>query len=81
MNWQPIETAPKSGLILLYRPKAPNWGAVAPGAYESDTYAKKPHPYWSIWLKIGGIREAREWEPTHWMHLPSPPEGLDKARE
>lgn len=74
MTWQPIETAPKDGsLILLYRPDAYDWGKVTPGKWEAQQYSKKPQPYWDIWLKIGSTRESRAWVPTHWMPLPEPP--------
>ena len=74
MTWQPIETAPKDGsLVLLYRPDAYDWGKVTPGKWETQQYSKKPKPYWDIWLKIGGISESRAWVPTHWMPLPEPP--------
>lgn len=74
-NWQPIETAPKNGeIVLLYRPTAERtWGKVTLGMWESDSYSKNPRPYWQIWLKIGCVSESRAWEPTHWMPLPEPP--------
>ena len=74
-EWQPIETAPKGErtMLLLYRPTAYEWGKVAPGMYNPDQYAKKPRPYWEMWLKIGGTRESRDWVPTHWMPLPEAP--------
>ena len=73
--WQPIETAPKNRLILLYRPTAVDWGKVTPGRWNSAKFYKKPKPYWEIWFRIGGAREARAWRPTHWMELPEPPLG------
>lgn len=74
MNWQPIETAPKDGsIILLYRPTAAKWAVIAPGAWNDDHYAKHPRPYWEGWLKIGSVSEYRYWTPTHWMPLPEPP--------
>lgn len=74
-KWKQIETAPKDKLILLYRPDAWDWGKVAPGAFNRDEYAKKPKPYWEIWLKVGTVSQAREWKPTHWMELPDAPKG------
>jgi hypothetical protein len=74
-DWQPIESAPKDQIILLYRPSAP-WPEVqvAPGQYKKDEYAKKPKPYWQIWLFIlNGKTESRNYEPTHWQPLPKPP--------
>jgi hypothetical protein len=72
-EWQPIETAPKDKIVLLFRPTAFEWGSVAPGKYNVDFFAKRPKPFWEIWLKIGGTVESRLWEPTHWMPLPAPP--------
>lgn len=72
-DWQPIETAPRDRMILLYRPKAALWGRVTPGKYDSDTHAKRPRPFWAIWFRIGGVTEARQWPPTHWMPLPDAP--------
>lgn len=74
-EWQPIDTAPRveSGMILLFRPSAYQWGKIAPGVFNPDKYAKRPRPYWEMRLKIGGIIESRRWEPTHWMPLPEPP--------
>ena len=73
-DWKPIETAPHGEMLLLYRPNASAWGRVAPGKWDADEYARRPRPYWEGWLKIGGKLEWRAWEPTHWMHLPAPPE-------
>jgi hypothetical protein len=75
-NWQPIETAPKDQIVLLYRPTAPFPAIqVAPGKYDSDQYARKPRPYWSIWLCVwNGKTESRTYHPTHWQPLPAPPE-------
>lgn len=72
VGWQPIETAPKDKMMLLYRPTAHEWGMVTLGKWEEDKYAKKPNPFWAMWHKIGGITEARAWKPTHWMQLPTP---------
>ena len=73
--WMPIETAPKDRLVLLYRPTALPWAMVTVGRWHDQRHHKKPKPFWEIWLKIGGIGESRAWEPTHWMDLPSPPNG------
>lgn len=73
MEWQPISSAPKDEIVLLYRPNAVAWGIVAPGKFNHQQYNKIPAPYWEIWLKIGGTNEGRLWEPTHWMPLPNPP--------
>lgn len=83
MGWMPIETAPKDGtIVLLYRPTAHKWGRVTPGKWSDERYAKKPKPFWVIWVKIGGTTESRAWAPTHWMPLPEAPNvELTGARE
>jgi len=75
MNWQPINTAPKDRIVILYRPAAPHPAIqIAPGKYDYDGYAKRPRPYWEIWLRIwNGKNESRDYEPTHWCDYPSPP--------
>lgn len=70
MTWQPIETAPKDGDVLLYCPRR----GVVRGRWDTSKYAKKPRPYWTndrecLW----GIAATRDDQPTHWMPLPSPP--------
>ena len=72
-EWLPIESAPKDLVILLYRPTAAIWAQVSVGKFDDDKFAKKPKPFWEIWLKIGRILESRNWEPTHWMPLPAAP--------
>lgn len=74
--WRPIETAPRDRMhmLLLFRPQAAAWGKVAPGMFNPDQYAKRPRPYWEMWLRIGSVTGSREWEPTHWMPMPPPPE-------
>jgi hypothetical protein len=62
MEWQPIETAPKDGTLILgvkFDTDGQPWLA----AFE--------------WI-IAGIWDAYQWEvdwePTHWMPLPAPPQ-------
>ncbi len=57
MNWQPIETAPKDTVVLLYSPDR------GPGN-ESKIEARV------FWDTRGGHQHA--WA-THWMPLPVPP--------
>ena len=72
-DWQPIETAPKGRVILLWAitdrgddGEVINW-KMATGAAPFDG------PTEWIW---DGYR-LREWDvhPTHWMPLPEPPDG------
>ncbi len=64
-EWQPIETAPKDGSVILL------WGR-----YWSDSQGWFPAPLqgqWNrdrweaVWRYSFGVR------PTHWMPLPEPP--------
>jgi hypothetical protein len=58
-QWQPIETAPKDGSIIIVA--APAVGAAR------WSHFREPAGYWE-WFSGGRCR------PTHWMPLPSPPE-------
>ena len=69
-KWQPIDTAPKDSTVLLFRPDAAYWAKVSIGAWEEDTFAKRPKPYWEGLHKLGSVSQYRAWEPTHWMPLP-----------
>jgi hypothetical protein len=61
--WQPIETAPKDGeVILLYDGDRIKWSVVS-GAWRWDW----PSPQWAD--KDGGLYA----KPSHWMPLPEPP--------
>jgi hypothetical protein len=81
MKWQPIESAPKDQIILLYRPgHRVSWQSVAPGKYNDDKYAKRPRPFWASWMLCSGKLDDRFYPPTHWMPMPNPPtseENLD----
>ena len=61
MKWQPIETAPEDTFVLTYCPE-----------YYGDEYGIA---YWDStdeeW--IAGFMPL-SYAPTHWMHLPEPPE-------
>ena len=66
--WQPIETAPKDGVLVLTYCN----GQVI-SAYWSEDEG------WTV--EIYGIEDWNGWTPTHWTPLPSPPESgcrLDK---
>ncbi len=57
--WQPIETAPKDGtMILAIEPKNKQRRLVV---YHED---------WCMWLSVPGRIQVRA---THWMPLPAPP--------
>ena len=62
MMWQPIETAPKGGYILLYTPNPSR--PVREGFWSQK----------AVWAYVGeSLKLAQENPPTHWMPLPSPP--------
>ena len=62
MDWQPIETAPRNGeVVLVY---APNWrGGLIYAASEQYGY----------WTSNACVDDHFWEEPTHWMPLPDPP--------
>ena len=71
-NWQPIETAPKDGCeVILFYPHYLDRGFATAGYY----YAGSSHTggvpgfWYSDHVNSGAS------PPTHWQHLPSPPEG------
>jgi hypothetical protein len=62
MTWQPIETAPYEGDVLVYSPDAKM-------AKVASCLLRGGRPF-----VVNGVF-AWDWEPvTHWMPLPSPPE-------
>jgi hypothetical protein len=74
-EWQPIETAPKDGTVIIlncrFRVVAGYWNLAA-GMYGPDT----EHPW--TWLapyatSYGGLDGHSEPAVTHWMPLPDPP--------
>ena len=71
--WQPIETAPKDRVILLYRPGAIGCRVVAPGKWDNNEFSKHPKGYWQSLVGRFSVREDRDTPPTHWMDLPEPP--------
>ena len=70
MEWQPIETAPKDKVVLLYSQR---FGAVV-GRWNEEIFASKPRPYWTNDReRLHGVVATRQSQPTHWMPLPPPP--------
>jgi hypothetical protein len=59
-EWQPIETAPKDGSIIIV-------AAPAVGAAMWSHFMGGGNGYWA-WFSGGRC------DPSHWMPLPSPPE-------
>lgn len=72
-RWQPIETAPKtSHAIMVWCPEWCNtyevtWNSIF---HLSDEWPERRKPGWQ---HFGGDRRLLE-VPTHWRHLPMPPE-------
>ena len=64
-EWQPIDMAPKDGTALLLHPAFDRLFAVGRWAWEYDE---------GVWYmdNVGHLNGI--WKPTHWMHLPKPPE-------
>ncbi len=78
MEWQPIETAPKDGtLVLLWQKNSfPGPGSAIIGSFRTDQNDEDGEP---LWLE----NDYDDWStgyastpshPTHWMPLPPPPE-------
>ena len=95
MKWQPIETAPKDGsIMLLYLKRAPSERHyVVPDEVAHYTIGFWEHAAWrSIEVEdCGGMGgELTGWmpdwvcidvEPTHWMPLPEPPHDAKPEEE
>lgn len=58
-KWQPIETAPKEGIFLVYMPEEKR-------PYQVANF----HPNVNV---IGNCFAFDLTKPTHWMPLPQPP--------
>lgn len=69
MNWQPIETAPKDGSMILLYGEPYDWGGnkIYIGSY--DKYEDK----YCFWFECCSY--SPRCKATHWMKLPEPPEG------
>lgn len=76
-GWQPIETAPKDGTLIIigfYRPNVFEGPGDGPqswcclGRYDAND---KPPLTASAWQNNYG--QGFSWTPTHWMPLPAPP--------
>jgi len=65
MNWQPIETAPKTGVgILVYQPWKSGYDEIMIGHYANGWVRSETSSY----------DELDKIHPTHWMPLPEPPQ-------
>lgn len=70
--WQPIETAPKDGSVILL------WFANKPAHVRTASWELWPDQnYPEVWQDVSGDCICRPWKndigPTHWGPLPEPP--------
>lgn len=75
-EWRPIETAPRNTFVLLYVPSGvDNMAIQYRGALITSGY-------WDNidreWCPTGATWRGPFIKPTHWMHLPPPPQ--DESR-
>jgi hypothetical protein len=76
MDWQPIETAPKDGtIVLLWAATEDQWDdydcgdePLRRGAQVGRASTMQP----GLWWMTGGVLKELH-SPTHWMPLPTPP--------
>lgn len=71
-EWQPIETAPKDGTMILVWDESSSPGVVA-AYFLSETHDDEE---WSGWIYGDQLLADADPEgplPTHWMPLPEPP--------
>lgn len=63
--WQPISTAPRDGAEII------GYDASEPGVVYGMRWEMPPfgNPYWKAFTN-----DTDQWEPTHWMNLPNPPD-------
>lgn len=80
MDWQPIETAPKDGtVVLIYQGKEECCCATAKyvdtSHKELEVVGQKGKKVISEWVEYtSGYWDADGfYDPTHWMPLPEPP--------
>lgn len=67
MAWQPIETAPKDGNLMIL-----GWAGSKSLAANVDLGRwKQAHIAADAWASIHGVFFS--YQPTHWMPLPEPP--------
>jgi len=67
-GWRDMATAPKGEAILVYH----ILGGHNIARWNSDSYSKKPKPYWDIG-SLWGKRQQQVISPMAWMPLPEPP--------
>lgn len=70
-GWQPIETAPKDGTLLVVANAEGTWLAKYQDVYQSGF--KPSNPWASMLLNHAHIEHFTSWLPTHWMQIPAAP--------
>ena len=68
MKWQPIETAPKDGTVVLAFTASEGRRAMWPAYYKEDS---------GDWTQVSGPFI----QPTHWMPMPEPPPVLPEVAD
>lgn len=71
MEWQPIDTAPKDGRLILVGNETGVWVACYDAIFPSGY--RPSNPWRSMLLNHDHIRRNHSLEPTHWMPLPKAP--------
>jgi hypothetical protein len=93
MNWQPIETAPMDGQRILIgwweNQDMDNW-EIRAGFWDA-TFDTRLSTDGEELIRVGtwtdgcvasfGYEETAEYQPTHWMPLPPPPDPALEAME
>ncbi len=70
IDWQIIDTAPKSERVLIFTPHVGAETAILLESVDSEGKAKGNQWFVGQSMKNGG---ATHYKPTHWMPLPEPP--------
>jgi hypothetical protein len=69
MKWQPIDTAPKDGRVILILTERGN--VYSPCQWENGEISE--NGFW-LWWQDEPAWLTEVVNPTHWMPLPDPPE-------
>lgn len=77
-DWQPIETAPRDGAVVLLKAVWNGEDLMPPirGKWSTDkTRGGGPGMVRDGWIGENGNPFAVSYDPTHWQPLPPPPKG------
>lgn len=78
-DWQPIETAPKTGAYILLGNDAGTWIGKFQEQYRSGY--RPPDPWQSMMLNHRHMGRFPSIKPTHWMPLPEPPKHREHLKD